>query len=304
MEKKGLGRGLAALIPEAGLTAAQNEVHQVPLSQIRPNPYQPRVAFDPEKLAELVESIRVHGVLQPVLLRRVGIERYELVAGERRLRAAELAGLATVPALIRELTERDQLEIAIVENLQREDIGPLETARAFQRLKEEFGLSLEEIARRTGKARSSISNLLRLLSLPEEVLHSLEVREITEGHARALLLLAEPWRQSLLWRQVVQERLSVRSTEERARKLQQEAEQQQQELTERTGVVIPTGVVPRTEAALDPNEQQVLERLQEILGTRVTVRRQAKGAGRIEILFYSQEEYERLVELLLQSGDS
>lgn len=272
----------------------------MPLSQIRPNPYQPRVAFDPEKLAELVESIRAHGVLQPVLLRRVGIERYELVAGERRLRAAEMAGLPTVPALIRDLTERDQLEIAIVENLQREDIGPLETARAFHRLKEEFNLSLEEIARRTGKARSSISNLLRLLSLPEEVLQSLEVREITEGHARALLLLSEPWRQSLLWRQVVQERLSVRSTEERARKLQQEAERQQQELTERTGVVVPTGVVPRTEVLPDPNERHVLERLQEALGTRVTVRRQAKGAGRIEILFYSQEEYERLLEHLLR----
>lgn len=299
MEKRGLGRGLAALIPEASAGTEEGQVREVPVSEIVPNPFQPRTSFDPEKMAELVDSVREHGILQPVLLRQVGLERYELVAGERRFRAAQTAGLKTLPALIRDLTEQEQLEIAIVENLQREDIGPVETARAFQRLKDEFGMTLEAISQRTGKARPTISNLLRLLALPDEVLDSLEAGQITEGHAKALLILMEDWRQSFLWQQIVEGNLTVRETEKRARKLQDEID-----------VGLP-GRVPDPEAAprntearnskttfADPNEAAVTEKLQQFLGTKVALRRSSNGSGKIEIEFYSSEELERLVEYL------
>lgn len=300
MEKRGLGRGLAALIPEANASSEEGQVREIPLTQIVPNPFQPRAIFDPEKMAELVDSVRAHGILQPVLLRQVGLERYELVAGERRFRAAEAAGLHTIPALIRDMSEREQLEIAIVENLQREDIGPVETARAFMRLKEEFTMTQEVISQRTGKARSTISNLLRLLMLPEDVLQSLEVGEITEGHARALLILTEDWRQSVLWSQIVQEKLNVRETEKRARKLQDEVDI-------RTGAIPAPRIEQKPENASptipalrrDPHEEKAIELIQQIVGTKVSVRKNASGGGRVEMEFYSAQELERLLELLL-----
>src|SRR5580700_7693656 len=187
MEKRGLGRGLAALMSET-LTESDGEGHvrQIALDQIAANPMQPRTLFDPIKLEELAISIREHGVLQPVLVRRIGHDRYQLLAGERRFRAALTAGTSQIPALVRACTEKQQLEIAIVENLQREDIGAMEAARAYKRMSIEFDMTQEAIAARVGKSRAAVANTMGLLDLPEAVQDSLETGQISEGHARAL----------------------------------------------------------------------------------------------------------------------
>ena len=196
MQKHGLGRGLSALIPENRLAnsdsliaaEADGAVRQIPVAQVEANPYQPRTLFDPEKMADLVASVREHGILQPVLVRKMAPERYQLVAGERRFRAAERAGLPSVPAIVKDCTDREQLEMAVVENLQREDIGAIEAARAYRRLIDEFEMTQDSIAQRVGKSRSAVANVLRLLKLPNEVQESVEQGEISEGHARALMM--------------------------------------------------------------------------------------------------------------------
>lgn len=207
MSKKasGLGRGLEALLPKGG-----GGVVRLPLSAIRPNPGQPRRRLSQESLEELAQSIKEKGLLQPILVRPKG-DGYELVAGERRYRAAQMAGLTEVPALVRDLTDREALELALVENLQREDLSPVEEARGYQALLS-MGLTQEEVAKRVGKARSTVANALRLLQLPEEVLRALEAGEITAGHARALLML-EP--EDRLWglKEILEKGLSVRQAE-------------------------------------------------------------------------------------------
>lgn len=289
MEKRGLGRGLASLISE---TASSNgvEVQFIPVEQVVPNPYQPRTTFDPLKMEELVASIREHGVLQPVLLRRVGHERYELVAGERRFRAARDAGLSTISALVKECSERELLEMALVENVQREDIGPVEAARAYRQLIDAFGLTQEGVAGRVGKSRPAVANALRLLSLPEPVQQSLERAEITEGHARALLALEAPEAIRQAWEEVVRNRLSVRDTERLARRRKTAAPAEPSSSDEEAQ--------GRLADPPDPHVAAVLDTLQQALGTRVELRRGAGGQGKIEIYFYSDEELERLVDLL------
>src|ERR1041385_5746847 len=219
MEKRGLGRGLAALISDTMSEDTQAQVLEIPIDQIVANPFQPRTLFDPIKQEELVASIREHGVLQPILVRRVGHERYQLVAGERRYRATHVAGLPTIPALVKDCTEREQLEIAVVENVQREDIGPLEAARAYRRMSDEFGMTQETIAQRVGKSRTSITNTLGLLDLPEAVQESIERGEITEGHARALKTIRDTPSLLRAWQVVLKRGLSVRETEKLAREL-------------------------------------------------------------------------------------
>jgi ParB family chromosome partitioning protein len=283
------------------------KVEEVPVTQITANPYQPRTLFDPIKMEELVNSIREHGILQPVLVRRSGHEQYQLVAGERRFRAAQAAGLATVPALIKDVAEKEMLEIAVVENLQREDIGPMEAARAYRRLIDEFGMTQEAIGKRVGKHRTAISNTLRLLNLPEVVQDSVEQGEITEGHARALLMAEDADVIQYAWRAVVKKGLSVHETEKLARELKTRAQ----------GATGASGISPsesngKTEAAgalpdvrmslVDPHIADVTDRLQQILGTKVTLRRNSGGGGRIEIEFFSAQELERLVETLLSKG--
>lgn len=301
MEKYGLGRGLAALIPGGSLSEEEGaKVEEVSVNAISPNPYQPRTDFNEEKMEELVNSVRQHGILQPVLLRRTGIEHFELVAGERRFRAAQMAGLKTLPALIRDFTDQEQLEIAIVENVQRDDIGPVEMARAFKRMMDEFKMTQEIVAQRTGKSRSTVANLVRLLNLPDEVLDSLEHGEITEGHAKAILLLFEDWRQIILWQQVISKKLTVRETEKRARDLQEEVDKT-------SAQPLPTPKAePRKGGSLapaersDPNIADVTDRIQQSLGTKVTLKQNSNGTGRIEIEFYSAQELERLVEFLVR----
>jgi ParB family chromosome partitioning protein len=314
MQKRGLGRGLAALIPEnrqessaqdASGRPDESEVRQIPVGQVEASPYQPRTQFDPEKMADLVASVREHGILQPVLVRQMAPQRYQLVAGERRFRAAERAGLASIPALVRECTDREQLEIAVVENLQREDIGAMEAARAYRRLIDEFEMTQDSVAQRVGKSRSAIANMLRLLRLPEEVQDSVEQGEISEGHARALL--TAEFNQAILhaWNETRKRRLSVRETERLAKRSRESmsgggnGEPQAGSLAVSSGRARDTG-----EREADPNESAIVDRIQQALGTKVAIRRTGTNAGRIEIGFYSAEDLQRLTDLLLQEEAS
>ncbi|MCL6614738.1 MAG: ParB/RepB/Spo0J family partition protein [Firmicutes bacterium] len=275
---RGLGRGLGALIPE--LEEAESEGRlEIPIAQIRPNPFQPRREFDPEKLAELAASIREHGVLQPILLRRVE-GGYQVVAGERRLRAAEQAGLSKIPAVIGDFSDATMMQVALVENLQRTDLNPIEEAEAYRRLIEEFGLTQEEIAQKVGKSRSAIANTLRLLNLPAAIQEDLKAGRASEGHARAVLGLTDEAERLAAWKEVVGGGLSVRETEElvkaRAGK-------------ERGDVSRETVKPPRAASGgLDPFLQEIEDRIRATLGTKVKIRPAGKG-GRIEIEYYSQE---------------
>ncbi len=276
--RRALGRGLGALIPGAGLVP-ETGVTEIPVDRIRPNSLQPRAGFDREPLAELEASIREHGVLQPVLLRPSG-DRYELVAGERRWRAAVAAGLSSVPAVVRQMDDRNALEVALVENLQREDLNPMERARAYRRLIDEFGLTQEQVARRVGRSQPTIANAVRLLSLPAEVQASLEAGRITEGHARALLAIPDPERLLLVWRKVEARGMSVRETEaEAARRL----------ISREIGA---------KRKARDPELSVIEQTLRESLGAPVSLRVKRGGGGEIRIAFFSTDDLERLVEAL------
>lgn len=301
MEKRGLGRGLSALIPEmAGEETAGGATAEIAVAHISPNPYQPRAYFDPEKMAELVASVREHGILQPILVRPLGRDRYELIAGERRFRAAQTAGLTTIPAMSRDMSPKEQLEIAVVENLQREDIGPMEAARAYRRLMDEFAMTQETVSARVGRSRSSIANTLRLLSLPEEAQDSVERGEISEGHARALLAAESD--EAILHglKIVIKKRLSVRDAEKLAKELRAKANG-----AISSGAKLENnGARSENRAALDPNEADVADRLRQALGTKVSLRRFPGGGGRIEIEFFSAQEFERVVDLLLPESEN
>ena len=280
MGKKGLGRGLEALIPDMGRQEAP--VVEVPIDRIVPSSFQPRRQFDDEGMRELVESVREHGVLQPVVLRKKG-ERLELVAGERRWRAAKEAGLGTVPAVVRDVTDREAMEIALVENLQREDLNPLEEAEAFERLGREFGLTQEEIARRVGKSRPHIANVMRLLHLEKVVQELVRSGRLSMGHARALLGLQGKLQERIA-EMVVARGLSVRQTEELVRKAGAGA----------------TGRKAKGTRSGERAAAEVLEiegRLRLALGTRVRI--VGDGArGRIEISYFSRDDLERIVEAI------
>lgn len=278
--KTGLGRGLGALIPSrAGATDA------VDINLIESNPFQPRQDVDAAELAELAESIRQHGVLQPLLVTRIekddGATAYQVIAGERRLQAARLAGLTEVPVVLKETTAREVLELALVENLQRADLNPLEEAQAYRRLIDEFGLSQAEVGSRVGKSRSAVANALRLLGLSDEIQASLAKGEISEGHARALLGLPEEARLEG-WQRVVQQALSVRQTERMVRGWSRARRRR-----------------PR-ERQRDADMAALEERLREAFSTRVSLVRGRRG-GRITIHFYSDEELDSIVARLLGS---
>jgi ParB family chromosome partitioning protein len=279
--KKGLGRGLEGLLGAPPDEPALSQVKEVEIGLIRANPWQPRTDFDESRLGELAQSIREHGVLQPVLLRHVGNDQYELIAGERRVRAARQAGLETVPALIKEYADPRMLEVALIENVQREDINPVDAARAYRRLADEFGLSQEEIARRVGKARTTVANTLRLLTLPEAVIQGLRDGDISEGHARALLQVA-PALQLSAYRDIRQRGLNVRETEKLARERSRERKK----------------AVNAPPADGDPEVAAIEEALQVALKTRVRLILRGE-AGKIEIEYYSREELEGLIERII-----
>lgn len=285
MEKKGLGKGLGALIPGAERGGGPLDGSEIEVARITNNPYQPRGRFDDEKFQELVNSVRVHGVLQPVVVRSKGDGGYELVAGERRLRAARAAGLARIPAVVRELTDEQSLEVALVENLQREDINPVDAAVAYKRLSDEFGLSQEDLALGLGKSRSAVANTMRLLGLPDSVKDELRRGRISEGHARAILAVDGAGAQIEMCRQIIASGLSVREAELLARSRPEAG----------SGAA---SVSRETIAAhQDPNLAEAEARLRSILATKVRILK-SKDRGRIEIEFYSEDDLERLLVFL------
>jgi ParB family chromosome partitioning protein len=280
-QKSGLGKGLDALIP-TGLNgqAAPADTH-VPISMIVPNPLQPREAISEETLLELAASIREHGILQPLVVSHDPLTgTYMLIAGERRLRAARLANLDKVPVIIRTVTEQQRLTQALIENIQRADLSPLESARGFKRLVDEFNLTHEEVAAQVGKSRTAVTNTLRLLNLPQTVQAALAAQKISEGHARALLSLPTEQAQLSALSTILTHDLNVRQTEELVRKL--------------------TGTKPPAPPArsIDPLIEEIEERLRSRLGTKVDIHAGSKG-GTITIHYYSEEELNHLVNSLL-----
>ena len=264
-KRKALGKGLSALLPEAEGRLSSESTAEVPVASLDPNPFQPRAALSPERLAELAASIRESGMVQPILVRRVGA-RYQIIAGERRWRAAQQLGLATVPVAVRDVPDERLLELALVENIQREELTPLEEAQAFQRLQNEFALTQEEVARRVGRERSTIANALRLLRLPREARALLAEGRIDAGHARALLALDRAEEQIALARETARRGLSVREVERRVASLRS-----------------PRGRTPKRK---DANTRAAEERLRAVLGARVRISRRGRG-GSLRIAFAS-----------------
>jgi len=280
MKKSRLGRGLDSLIPTES-AIKPSDVQQVAVDAITPNPHQPRTHFAKDQLAELAESIRTYGVIQPLIVKEAGGGRYILIAGERRLQASKVAGLASVPVVSREASDQDLMELALVENVQREDLSPLETAEAYQHLHSAFRLSHEEIARRVGKSRVAITNTLGLLELSEAVKKALLKAEISEGHARALKALDTAQAQNAALRTVVGQGLSVRQTEELVRKLK--------------------GVKPKkaSKGGQSAEIRNLQDELRDALGTKVNLQHSRKG-GRITVFYYSDEELDSLVSRLMR----
>ncbi|MCW5876183.1 MAG: ParB/RepB/Spo0J family partition protein [Anaerolineales bacterium] len=275
-----LGKGLDALIPrDSGLTAS--DVQQAAVESIRPNPHQPRTVFQQEQLEELAESIRVHGVIQPLIVKRGPGEGFTLIAGERRWQAAKLAGLAQVPVVLREADDQALVELALIENVQRADLGPLEAADAYQQLHTEFGLSHEQISQRVGKSRVAVTNTIGLLELSDAVKKALVAGEISEGHGRALKSLESAQAQNAALGTVVSQGLNVRQTEELVRKLK--------------GRKPPAAAKPAPPADVRALQSE----LRDALGTKVSLQHGAKG-GRITLFYYSEEELDALIARLLQ----
>jgi ParB family chromosome partitioning protein len=279
VQKRGLGKGLGALI--AGAEPTQTSVQEISLAELEMNPFQPRRHFDQPALEELAATIREHGVLTPVVVRR-GLNGFQIIAGERRIRAARLAGLTRIPAVVKEASDSEALEIALVENLQREDLNPLEAAEAYQRLVEEFNLTQEEVAGRLGRDRSSVANALRLLRLPRRIREDLASGTLSEGHARALLGLEKQADQLKARDLVVKRGLTVRATEALVRRLK--------------------GGEPRTKLgrleAQDPNLTVLEDEVRATLGTKVRIVRDGKG-GILQISFFSNDDLTRIVETIV-----
>jgi len=273
-QKKVLGRGLGALIPQRSEVASA-ALAQIPLDRIAANPYQPRKAFDEKSIDELTRSVREHGIVQPLVVSRTSDNRYRLIAGERRLRAALKAGLQSVPAIIKDLQqESDALQIALIENIQREDLNPIEEANAYHQLHDDFGLTQEEISRRVGKERSTVANFLRLLKLPEPVKQLLASGQLTMGHARALLSLDSAKKQQQLADRVVRSSLNVRQTE-----------------------VLAAGATKKAkgEKPKDVFTRDAEEKLTRALRTKVDIDRRRRG-GVIHIRFASEDDLMRIFD--------
>ncbi len=315
-EKKALGRGLGSLLPSrppAGLAEfakvpppqppspstdlgpsnsapppnPASSPTELPISLIDPNPLQPRTIFQEARLQELADSIRANGVIQPIIVRRAG-ERFELIAGERRWRAARLAGLQAVPVVVQELANEKLLEISLIENIQREDLNPMEIAMAYDRLAREHHLSHEEIGRRTGKDRATITNMIRLLKLPAEIQLLLAEHRLSMGHGRALLgLIGDPDLQRQLGDQAAAEGLSVRQVERNVQKLNEPRDPE----------------APKEPPKLDPNVKAAVDELERTLGTRVRIVEKSPKRGRIEIDYFSQDDLDRIYELIVGEID-
>lgn len=279
--RRALGKGLSQLLGEQ----AEESTNELPISSIRANTRQPRTQFDQEKLEELAVSIREFGVLQPLIVRPLSDDQFELIAGERRLRASKIAGLKTVPVVIRAASSQASLEIAIIENVQREDITAMECAVAYKRLIEEFDLSQEAVAQRVGKSRASVANTLRLLKLPERIQRGILSEEITEGHARALLMVESPVRQAALFERIIKEGLSVREVERLAR------------ASDNPRPAGPKSEKSKTTPHSDPNWNSLEQGLSEYFGTPVQLQSDKIG-GKLSIAFYSDDDLQRILDIL------
>jgi ParB family chromosome partitioning protein len=286
-QRKALGKGLGALLPSRTAPVAEPHLPErsqdLPINLIDPNPLQPRRVFESDKLQELAESIRSNGIIQPLVLRKAG-ERYQLVAGERRWRAARLAGLERVPVVVREIPEDRLLEVTLIENIQREDLNPVETAQAFASMISQLGLSPEQVGQRTGKDRTTIVNFVRLLQLPGDVLELVAEHKLSAGHARAILILPSHDSQREVAERAIAQGWSVRQTERVTQRMIEGK--------------------PKTleEVRIDPNVKAAIEAMEQKLGTKVRIHEKARGKGRIEIDYYSAEDLDRIYEII--TGES
>jgi len=281
MTRKALGKGLSALLKDRESTA-ESDQREVDVDLLEPNRFQPRQVFSEAKLEELAQSIRTHGFIQPIVVRRAG-ERYQIIAGERRWRAAQRLGLSRVPVTIKSISDESLLEVSLIENIQRENLNPIEEAKAFHRLSQEFELTQEQVAQRTGKDRSTVTNFLRLLKLPKEVQQLVLEDRLSMGHARAILAIEGASEQRRLAEQTIKYAWSVRQVE-------------------KVITTLKSPVEPKKIRQVDPNVRAATETLERSLGTRVRIVEKGKK-GRIEIEYYSQEDLQRLYERLVNQSN-
>lgn len=277
IKKSGLGKGLGALIPE-NEEKVDNAITEIKLTDIEPNDKQPRKEFDDSALTDLSESIKEHGVVQPIIVRRLG-NGYQIIAGERRWRASRLAGVKTIPAIVKDCTNLEVMELALIENLQREDLNSIEEAQAYKSLIEEYAMTQEDIARKIGKSRPAIANSLRLLQLPNGIKDMIASGKISQGHARALLAIEGDKKQLEIAEKIIEQQLNVRQIEKLAKTEKKKEEPKEKEDIYQIEV------------------KQLEERLKEALGTKVTIQHK-KDKGKIEIEYYSNDELDRIIELM------
>lgn len=283
--KKGLGKGLDSMIPEKKTKAeikadADNSLVEVKISEIDPNIGQPRKKFDEDELLELAESIKIHGVIQPIIVTKRG-KRYEIIAGERRWRASKLAGLTKIPAVIREYTDKEIMEVSLIENIQRQDLNPIEEAVAFKNLIDEYKMKQDDLAERVSKSRSAITNALRLLKLDDKVKAMLAEGLISTGHARALLAIEDKNKQQMLATRIFDEKLSVRETEKLVKQILENKESKKEKKSSEKLIY-----------------KKLEDSLKSIIGSKVSIKSKDNGKGKIEIDYYSIEELDRITELL------
>ena len=283
--KKGLGKGLDSMIPEKKTKAEMKETQdkslaEIKISEIDPNMGQPRKKFDEDELLELAESIKIHGVIQPIILTKRG-KRYEIIAGERRWRASKLAGLVKIPAVIREYTDKEIMEVSLIENIQRQDLNPIEEALAFKNLIDEYKMKQDDLAERVSKSRSAITNALRLLKLDDKVKAMLAEGLISTGHARALLAVEDKNKQQILAVKIFDEKLSVRETEKLVKQVLENKEPKKEEKSSEKLIY-----------------KKLEDSLKSIIGSKVSIKGRDNGKGKIEIDYYSIEELDRITELL------
>ncbi len=289
VRKSGLGKGLDSLIPDHHLEEISETENQgvvsVKISKVEPNREQPRKQFDEDSLLELSESIKQFGVLQPLLVLNKN-DYYEIIAGERRWRAAKIAGMKEIPVIIKDYSEQEIVEISLIENIQREDLNPIEEAMAYKRLLEDFHLKQDEIAEKVAKSRTAVTNSLRLLKLDEKVQEMLVDEMLTTGHARALLAITDTREQLELANRIFEEKLSVRETEKLIKNLLNPKKKEE----------------VRSDSAEDAIYEKLEDKMKGIIGTKVTINRKKKNKGKIEIEYYSQEELERIIEMFESIG--
>lgn len=294
-KKQELGKGLRALLTnidkveskpkekEEVVAKLSKTIAEIPVKNIEPNPYQPRTEFNPNELNELIQSIKILGLIQPITVRRLSEDKYQLISGERRWRASKAAGLEMIPAYIRLADDQGMLEMALVENIQRSNLNPLEVALSYQRLIDECNLQHDEMAKRVGKERSTISNYIRLLKLPPDIQSELRTKELSMGHARALLALDDPTKQLHVFKMIREEGLSVRNTEKIIREIKQGSK---------------SGIKAAPNRILHPEVRKIQDRLMHHLNSKIEISRSTKGKGKIVIHFDSDDQFNDIIDLI------